>query len=376
MSLIDVLWRGVAIKTDADNRLVTDSEKSTWNKKMDDFVDITTDLEITDLTTPGKYRFVQQYTSTGFANNITFNGTSYSSSCPALYWDIIVEKCIGLAPPVLLDGTSDTAYSLHEAILVTAYITVKDGCYCMQWRCISEKDDGDGRSSESLQNTNIPAVQSNSNVIAPFDTSKYQYTWSPTSTCQSGPINLLVDSNSFITTEGTDSLSGDIVPGRYDSPNLGSYGRYFGNIYGTNIRGFDGYFGGDNNGDYSGVVICETPNPNPIYGNKIGITYAILSKEGITSSTQKYGYLKLRRNDFYSVRLTPDLENGTSTGATVELPWQDGKLVNNMLVTDWNLAIDTGFYRAEAGASNAPVSGYATAGYVFAVGNSIFQRVL
>lgn len=33
MALINVLWRGGAIKTDANNRLVTDTQIETWNDK-------------------------------------------------------------------------------------------------------------------------------------------------------------------------------------------------------------------------------------------------------------------------------------------------------------------------------------------------------
>lgn len=149
----------------------------------------------------------------------------------------------------------------------------------------------------------------------------------------------------------------------YSSPNLGSYGRRFGDIYAVNIRANDGYFGGDT-GDYNGIIICETPNPNPIH-DKLGIKYAILSYTGSPSSLPNYGYLTLRKNDFYSVTVTPDLDNGTSNGVNVELPWQSGKLVNNMIVTDWNEAVYTGFYRSEANAKNMP-SGEtnAAAGYV------------
>lgn len=366
------LWNADRIKQDADHRLVTDSEKTTWNSKMENWVDITTDLEITNLTTPGKYRFIQQYASTGCLNNITFKGNNlqYNGTC----WYIIVEKTNMYTSPILLDGTEDTTYPIHEGIIILAYISIKEKWYCMQWHCESESNDGE--STASLEDDdNKPVVKSNSNVIAPFDTSKYKYVWHVDSECENKPIPLLVDTSNYITNNGTSSLSGDIVPGRYSSPNLGSYGRRFGDIYTTIMRSNDGYFGGDT-GDYNGIVICETPNPNPIYNNALGIKYAILSYKGSPSSLPNYGYLTLRRNDFYSVTITPDLDNGTSNGVNVELPWQSGKLVNNMIVTDWNEAVYTGFYRSEANAKNMP-SGEtnAAAGYVFALNNLIVQHI-
>ena len=33
MGLINVKWKGASLKQDASNRLVTDSEKTTWNSK-------------------------------------------------------------------------------------------------------------------------------------------------------------------------------------------------------------------------------------------------------------------------------------------------------------------------------------------------------
>ena len=33
MGLINVKWKGASLKQDASNRLVTDSEKTTWNNK-------------------------------------------------------------------------------------------------------------------------------------------------------------------------------------------------------------------------------------------------------------------------------------------------------------------------------------------------------
>ena len=364
------LWNADRIKQDASNRLVTNSEKTTWNSKMENWVDITTDLEITNLTTPGKYRFIQQYASTGCLNNISFKGNNlqYNGTC----WYIIVEKTNMYTSPILLDGTEDTTYPIHEGIIILAYISITEKWYCMQWHCESESNDGE--STASLEDDNKPVVKSNSNVIAPFDTSKYKYVWHVDSECENKPVPLLVDTSDCITNDGTSSLSGDIVPGRYSSPNLGSYGRRFGDIYAVNIRANDGYFGGDT-GDYNGIIICETPNPNPIH-DKLGIKYAILSYTGSPSSLPNYGYLTLRRNDFYSVTVTPDLDNGTSNGVNVELPWQSGKLVNNMIVTDWNEAVYTGFYRSEANAKNMP-SGEtnAAAGYVFALNNLIVQHI-
>ena len=34
MGLIDAKWQGSSLKQDASNRLVTDSEKTTWNSKI------------------------------------------------------------------------------------------------------------------------------------------------------------------------------------------------------------------------------------------------------------------------------------------------------------------------------------------------------
>lgn len=120
MSLINVLWRGGAIKTDADNRLVTDTEKSTWNKKMDDFVDITTDLEITDLTTPGKYRFIQQYDSSRIpTNNLTFQNDTFIYYKPSFCY-IYVDKINRFNPPyITADSDYDKSYKYHEGLRVT-----------------------------------------------------------------------------------------------------------------------------------------------------------------------------------------------------------------------------------------------------------------
>ena len=368
MGLIDVKWQGSSLKQDSSNRLVTDSEKTTWNSKMDKWVDITTDLEITNLTTPGKYRFIQQYASTGNLNNISFKGDNlqYYGSC----WYIIVEKSNIFASPILLNGTEDTTYPIHEGIIILAYITLSEKWHWMQWYCESVNDDE--TDTTSLEDDNNPVVQSNSDLIAPFDTSKYKYVWHVDPECENKPMPLLV--GDCITNKGTSSLSGDIVPEQYSNPNLGSYARRFGDIYAFGIRANDGYFGGDT-GDYNGIVICENPIPNPIY-NKPGTIYAILSYTGSPSSHPDYGYLTLRRNDLYNATITPDLDNGTSKEAKIELPWQSGKLVNNMIVTDWNEAVYTGFYRSEANANNMP-SGEtnAAAGYVFALGNLIVQHI-
>ena len=370
MGLINVKWKGSSLKQDASNRLVTDSEKTTWNNKMDKWVDITTDLEITNLTTPGKYRFIQQYASTGNLNNISFKGDNlqYYGSC----WYIIVEKSNMFTSPILLNGTEDTTHPIHEGIIILAYISIREKWYCMQWYCESVSDDGE--STTSLEDDNNPVVQSNPDLIAPFDTSKYKYVWHVDPECENNPIPHLANTSNYIANDGTSNLSGDITPEQYSNPNLGSYARRFGNIYAFGIRANDGYFGGDT-GDYNGIVICENPIPNPIY-NKPGIKYAKLSYTGSPSSHPNYGYLTLRRNDLYNTTITPDLDNGTSEEAKIELPWKSGKLVNNMLVTDWNEAVNTGFYRSEANASNMP-SGEtnAAAGYVFALGNLIVQHI-
>ena len=164
MGLIDVKWQGSSLKQDSSNRLVTDSEKTTWNSKMDKWVDITTDLEITNLTTPGKYRFIQQYASTGNLNNISFKGDNlqYYGSC----WYIIVEKSNIFASPILLNGTEDTTYPIHEGIIILAYITLSEKWHWMQWYCESVNDDE--TDTTSLEDDNNPVVQSNSDLIAPF----------------------------------------------------------------------------------------------------------------------------------------------------------------------------------------------------------------
>lgn len=89
-------------------------------EKMDNFVDITTDLDITELTTPGKYRFVQQYDSSRIAtNSLTFQNNTFIHYKPSFCY-IYVDKTNRFnSPYITADSAYDDSYTYHEGLRVT-----------------------------------------------------------------------------------------------------------------------------------------------------------------------------------------------------------------------------------------------------------------
>lgn len=121
--------------------------KAVVDTKADDFVDITTDLEITTLTTPGKYRFVQGYDSSRIATNkLTFQNGGFISYKPSFCY-IYVDKINRFdSPYITADLAYDDEYSFHEGLRVTVkYISPSEEEVVQVFDMYSEDPNGGGK---------------------------------------------------------------------------------------------------------------------------------------------------------------------------------------------------------------------------------------
>ena len=397
-----IKWPAERIRQDENNRLVSDLQITTWNGKAD-----------ADHNHDDKY--------IPLSGTVALTGSIYplkgkpgiAIGNPSQLFEMMAAKVFyagGSSPKVQISGISDNGYitingknrsgedigcqiqpSPDSSSNSICYLPVNSGTFALT------KD-----IPESLKNPNVISIQLNGGDATEYDGSaakSIDITPASIGAAASG------DLDNYIPLTGTTALSGDIVPNKNASIELGATNYPFSGINCKTLFCVDSNANvrlqiGDN-----GIVFKSQDNSENYGVLNVGllantfIAWSLPDKSGIVALTSDIpkslpasdvkDWAKADSKPTYTFaeitekpdKFTPDTHTHTISEVTDLQTTLDGKAAKNHVhdsekVTNWNNAVVSGVYYAEADAVNNPSADAAYSGNVIKGSTIVTQTVV